>query len=167
MPLAPRVSRSQRSWNSKDVLPYAVGVGAGAVDPFWELEFTTENSKDVQQKVLPTFAVIIGGGGGGMRNIGTFNPSACCSSTASRPSRPCEPIPPEGKIVSTGEVVGIYDKGSGAVIVSQSESKLAGTDDVLLRTRAWCSSVARAASAAIADQAVRRTSPPSASPITR
>ena len=52
---------SERSWNSKDALLYAVGVGAGSIDPTgFELEFTTENSKDVQQRVLPTFAVIIG-----------------------------------------------------------------------------------------------------------
>ena len=39
---------SERSWNSKDALLYAVGVGAGSVDPNgFELEFTTENSKDV------------------------------------------------------------------------------------------------------------------------
>ena len=49
----------RRHWNSKDALLYAVGVGAG-LD---ELQYTTENTKDVPQKVLPTFAVIVGGGG--------------------------------------------------------------------------------------------------------
>lgn len=52
-------SPSKRSWTSKDTLLYAVGVGAGTQ----ELQFTTENTKDTPQKVLPTFAVIIGGGG--------------------------------------------------------------------------------------------------------
>src|SRR5688572_25475262 len=67
----------ERSWNSKDCLLYALGVGAGALDPTgFELEFTTENSRDVKQRVLPTFAVIVGGGGGGgMRGIGTPNMS--------------------------------------------------------------------------------------------
>ena len=48
----------KRSWTSKDGLLYAVGVGAGTD----ELAFTTENTKDTPQRVLPTFAVIIGGG---------------------------------------------------------------------------------------------------------
>ena len=64
---------SERSWNSKDCLLYAVGVGAGSIDPTGlELEFTTENSKGIEQRVLPTFAVIVGIGIG---NVGTFNPA--------------------------------------------------------------------------------------------
>ena len=72
----------ERSWTSKDALLYAVGVGAGVTDPTgFELEFTTENSNGVDQKVLPTFAVIIGMGGGAMRNIGSFNPASGMGST--------------------------------------------------------------------------------------
>ena len=43
-----------RSWDSKDALLYAVGVGAGLGDPLQELEFTTENSEGIEQQVLPT-----------------------------------------------------------------------------------------------------------------
>ena len=62
---------TRRSWKSKDALLYAVGVGAGTD----ELEFTTENTKDLSQKVLPTYAVIIGGGGIPFDKIGSFNPA--------------------------------------------------------------------------------------------
>ena len=62
---------SNRSWNSKDALLYAVGIGAG-ID---ELQYTTENTKDIVQKVFPTFAVIIGGGGIPMKEVGSFNPA--------------------------------------------------------------------------------------------
>ena len=48
------------SWTSKDCLLYAVGIGAGT----HELAFTTENTKDTPQRVLPTMAVVLGGGGG-------------------------------------------------------------------------------------------------------
>ena len=44
---------SRRSWKSKDALLYALGVGAGTE----ELAFTTENTKDTPQRVLPTMAV--------------------------------------------------------------------------------------------------------------
>ena len=37
---------TERSWEYRDSLLYAVGIGAGAEDPFGsELEFTTHNSK--------------------------------------------------------------------------------------------------------------------------
>ena len=49
----------ERSWDSKDALLYAVGVGAGLGDPLRELEFTTENCEGIQQKVLPTFGVLV------------------------------------------------------------------------------------------------------------
>ena len=61
----------ETSWTSKDCLLYAVGVGAGVN----ELPFTTENTSGVPQQVLPTFAVIVGMGGGAFGKIGTFNPA--------------------------------------------------------------------------------------------
>ena len=48
-----------RSWDGKDALLYAVGVGAGLGSPLEELEFTTENCEGIEQKVLPTFGVLI------------------------------------------------------------------------------------------------------------
>lgn len=124
---------TERSWNSKDCLLYAVGVGAGSVDPSWELEFTTENSRDVKQQVLPTFAVIVGGGGGGMRNIGTFNPAMLVH--GEQAIELSGPIPTEGKVRTVGKVVGIYDKGSGAVIATESESVDAETGEPRFKTR--------------------------------
>ena len=72
-----------RSWDSKDALLYAVGVGAGLGDPLQELEFTTENCQGIEQKVLPTFAVLIAQAGPGAAS-GTS--TAPCSCTPSRPS---------------------------------------------------------------------------------
>src|ERR1700744_2611932 len=62
-----------RSWDSKDALLYAVGVGAGLGDPLAELEFTTENSEGIEQKVLPTYAVLIAQGRTSGR-LGGFDP---------------------------------------------------------------------------------------------
>ncbi len=106
----------KRSWGSKDALLYAVGVGAG-LD---ELQYTTENTKDVAQKVLPTFAVIVGGGGIPMDKVGTFNPMLM--------------VPADGEIESVGEVTGIYDKGSAALLEFSSESKDVKTGKLLVRT---------------------------------
>ncbi len=64
------------SWDSKDCLLYALGVGAGADDPLGELEFTTENSNGVDQRALPTMAVVLGAGGGAVwARSGQFDPA--------------------------------------------------------------------------------------------
>ena len=76
---------SERSWDHKDALLYALGVGAGALDPTgFELDLTTENSDGISQRVLPTFTTIVGQGGGRGPPSATSTPR--CWSTGSRPS---------------------------------------------------------------------------------
>ncbi len=120
---------SQRSWTSKDALLYAVGIGAGT----GELQYTTENTKDIDQKVFPTFAVIVGGGGIPMREVGSFNPALMVH--GEQGIELLSEIPAEGEIESVGECTAIYDKGSAAVLEFTSESKNVATGEVLLRTR--------------------------------
>jgi acyl dehydratase len=120
---------TRRKWNSKDALLYAVGVGAG-LD---ELPFTTENTRDTPQRVLPTFAVIIGGGGTPFDKIGTFNPALLVH--GGQGIDLLGEIPPEGEIESTGRCAAIWDKGSGAVVEMESESVDLATGKPLLRTR--------------------------------
>ena len=122
----------ERSWTSKDALLYAVGVGAGYPDPLEELPFTTENSKDVKQQVLPTFAVIIAAGGGAMRNVGSFNPVMLVH--GEQGIKLHKPIPVQGKIKVTSKITGIYDKGSGAVIASSAEAVDAETGEPMMTT---------------------------------
>src|SRR4051812_33876285 len=127
---------AERSWNSKDALLYAVGVGAGvpdALDPN-ELPFTTENSKGVQQQVLPTMAVILGAGGGGaMAAIGEFNWAMLVH--AEQAIELHKPIPVEGRVRTTGKLTGIYDKGSGALVATEAESVDAETGEPMFTTR--------------------------------
>ena len=120
---------TRRSWNSKDALLYAVGVGAGTD----ELEFTTENTKDLPQKVLPTFGVIIGGGGAPMDKVGSFNPALMVH--GEQGIELLADIPPDGEIESVGKCTGIWDKGAAAVLEFTSESTDVATGKPLLRTR--------------------------------
>jgi len=120
---------TRRSWTSKDALLYAVGVGAGTK----ELAFTTENTRDTAQRVLPTFAVIIGGGGVPMDKIGSFNPALMVHGTEGITL--FDEIPPDGEIESVGRITGIWDKGSAGVVEFESESTLVATGKPLLRTR--------------------------------
>jgi len=114
----------ERSWKSKDCLLYALGVGAGIE----ELRFSTE--KD--QQVLPTFAVIIGGGGAPFGKIGSFNPAMLVH--GEQAIEVFSPIPPEGTVRSTGRIAAIWDKGKGAVVVMESESVNAATDEPIFKT---------------------------------
>ena len=120
---------SKRSWTSKDALLYAVGIGAGTD----ELQYTTENTKNIDQKVFPTFAVIVGGGGIPMREVGSFNPTLMVH--GEQGVELLSEIPAAGEIESVGECTAIYDKGSAAVLEFTSESKNVATGEVLLRTR--------------------------------
>jgi acyl dehydratase len=110
----------ERSWTSTDALLYAVGVGAGAVDPGFELEFTTENSAGVDQRVLPTFAVVVGQGGAARQAIGSYDPAMLVHGEQAIELH--GPIPVEGTVRTTSRVAAIYDKGSGALVVIESES---------------------------------------------
>ncbi len=112
---------ARRSWTSKDAILYALGVGAGAVDPLDELAFTTENTNGVEQRVLPTMAVVLGAGGGGaFASIGSFNPAMLVHGEEAIELH--GPIPVEGEVETVGEVTGIYDKGKGALVELRSVS---------------------------------------------
>lgn len=118
-----------RNWTSKDALLYAVGIGAGTA----ELPFTTENTKDTPQRVFPTFAVIIGGGGTPLGSVGSFNPALMVH--GEQGIELLDEIPPDGQLESRGRIAGIWDKGNAALIEMESEAVNTATGKPLLRTR--------------------------------
>lgn len=116
----------ERSWTSKDALLYALGVGAG-VD---ELQFTTEKA----QQVLPTMAVILGARGAvPLERVGSFNPAMLVH--GEQAIELARPLRPEGTLKASGKIAAIYDKGKGAVIVTETESVDAQSGELLFRTR--------------------------------
>ena len=104
------------SWTSTDCLLYALGVGAGAADPAAELEYTTENSIGVQQQVLPTFPVILGIDAlrGVYPKIGPFDHAMLVHAEQSVTLH--APLPVEGRVTTQATVSAMWDKGSGAVV---------------------------------------------------
>ena len=120
---------TKRSWSSKDSLLYAVGVGAGTS----ELQFTTENTKDTPQRVLPTMAVILGGGGVPMDKAGSFNPALMVHGTEG--IELYDEIPAEGEIESVGEITGVWDKGKAGVLEFASVSNLVSTGKPLFKVK--------------------------------
>jgi acyl dehydratase len=120
MPLNPEAVGSlgepfDASWTSKDALLYAVGIGAGTD----ELAYTTENTNGVEQQVFPTFAVVVGwGGGSAMRNIGTFNPAMLVHGQQAITLHKALPV--AGSVNLQSRIVAMHDKGKAAVVVSET-----------------------------------------------
>ncbi len=139
MPINPDAvgTRSQperRRWSSKDSLIYALGVGAGAQDPLAALEFTTENSQDVSQRALPTMPVVLGAGvAGAYASIGSFNPAMLVHGEQSVAL--ARELPVEGELEAVTEVVGVFDKGSGALVVTETTASLVDDGQPLFTTR--------------------------------
>ena len=113
------------SWDSKDSLLYALGVGAG-LD---ELQFTTENSQDIDQQVLPTQAVILQGFGNVFEHLGSFNPAMLVHGEQSIELEGA--IPVAGTASCVAELTGIYDKGKGAVVAITGTTTDAATGNKL------------------------------------
>jgi acyl dehydratase len=126
---------AERSWEHTDALLYALGVGAGSLDPTgFELEFTTENSVGITQRVLPTFTTIVGQGGGrSMLSIGDYDPAMLVH--GEQAIRLHGEIPPAGAVSTVTKVAGIYDKGSAGLVVLESESRHVGNGEVAFSNR--------------------------------
>jgi acyl dehydratase len=112
-------------YTERDVMLYALGVGA-TTD---ELPFVYEKNL----KVLPTFAVIpafpvmMGIG-----QVVEINPVMVLHGEQRFAIR--SPIPTKGKLTTSGKISAIYDKGSGAVVVVDSETKDAGGTTLFANT---------------------------------
>jgi acyl dehydratase len=119
---------TETSWDSKDALLYALGVGAGTD----ELPFVTENSIDVTQQVLPTQAVVLMTIGGGLSALGDFNFAMLVH--GEQGIRLHQPIPVKGTVTSQTEITGVYDKGKGAVVVMETRAKDATTGEPMFDT---------------------------------
>ena len=121
----------ERSWSSTDCLLYAVGVGAGAGDPTQELEYTTENSLGVEQRVLPTFPVVLGIDAlrGVYPKIGPFDHAMLvhAEQTVTLHGR----LPVEGRVTTQAIVTAMWDKGSGAVVSTDTTGVDPATGETL------------------------------------
>jgi acyl dehydratase len=127
----------RNSWTSKDALLYALGVGAGQLDPTgFELEFTTENSSfsAVEQRVLPTMPVVIAmGGGANAPAWGTYDFTKLLH--AEQGVTLHGPIPPDGEVETVQRLVGIYDKGKAAIVRLENASTYVDSGKPAFTTR--------------------------------
>ena len=109
------------TWDADDVILYHLGVGAG-VPPTddKELEYTYE----ARLKVLPSFGVlpVFGALAGlvGLEGL-SFNPMMLLH--GEQEIELSDPIPTQAKVDNTAKVSGVYDKGKGALVVVEAQTK--------------------------------------------
>lgn len=120
------------SWTQRDALLYAIGVGAGQEDALKELEFTTENSAGVIQRLLPTYAVVIVQNASIRPDLGAIDRSRLVH--AEQAFEVHRPLPVEGRVRVSSRVTAIEDKGSGALVSSEARAVDAVTGELLIST---------------------------------
>lgn len=101
-----------------------------------ELAFTTDNTHEVAQRVLPTFGVILTQfrTHGRRIDIGSFDPALLVH--AEQEVSLTGAIPTRGTMTVASQVAGIFDKGSGALVVTETTGTLPGANEPLVTTRA-------------------------------
>src|SRR5882757_5381448 len=117
-------------WTDRDTLLSALAGGAGLDD----LAFTTENTHDTPQQVLPTYAVIACLPFAAAAKIGTFNFAMLLH--GSQGIRLLRPLPPAGKLSVVAEVADIQDKGEGknAIVMLKATGTDPDTSEVIAET---------------------------------
>lgn len=120
------------SWTDRDVMLYALGVGASLDDGLSELQFTTENTEGVPLQVLPNFASLVAQQAADRPYLGEFPPGVAVHAGESLQQH--RPLPAAATVIARTTVTGIYDKGSGALATIDTEVIDASTDEVLTTT---------------------------------
>jgi acyl dehydratase len=120
----------ETSWRSEDCLLYALGVGAGPAD----LAYITENSIGVEQRALPTMAVVLGQFDDEVwQAMGTFSWATMVHGGQEVALH--RPIPTEGKIVTTHRLAAMWDKGKAGVVEVESNAVDAGSGSAMFTLR--------------------------------
>ncbi|GAA3438202.1 MaoC family dehydratase [Kutzneria kofuensis] len=104
----------RKSWTSDDALRYAVGVGAS------ELAFATENSSGVDQQALPTMALALTHFTEPEQIFGDVDKTRVLHAEQSLTLH--RPFPVAGSVEVRRQVTDIFDKGSGALVVSRVDA---------------------------------------------
>lgn len=105
-------------WDRDDSILYALGVGAGQDGGDDELELTTENSSGRPLRALPTLASALCLRESSLRiDLGAIDRSALVHGSQELTLH--QPLPPQGRLHATAEIVELHDTPAGALIVTE------------------------------------------------
>ena len=123
---------SEVSWDSRDAMLYALGVGAGQADPFGELNLTTENSAGQELVMLPAYGVVLTQRAAARPDLGAIDRTKLVH--AEQGFTLHKPLPLQGTVRVSGKITGVYDKGSGALVTSTADVVDAASGELLVET---------------------------------
>ncbi|MHB1467699.1 MAG: MaoC/PaaZ C-terminal domain-containing protein [Solirubrobacteraceae bacterium] len=127
-----REAETSWSWSERDVMLYALAVGAGQRDPGAELELTTESSEGAPLRAIPTFGVLMTHAVGERVLEGLAETAVVHAEHALRMRAP---LPLHGEVRAHARIEGVYDKGSGALVEIGAEAVDNAGGEPLLQTR--------------------------------
>ena len=127
------LARGNWSWDSDRALLYAVGVGAGLDDAQRELQFTTENTPGQPQQVLPSFLTLMGLRSNWIERLGweSVGLSPIGMVHGEQSVTLARSLPVSGTAQLSTILRGVYDKGSGALVVKETRITLADSGEYL------------------------------------
>ena len=123
---------SEVSWDSRDAMLYALGVGAGQSDPFGELNLTTENSAGQELVMLPAYGVVLTQRAAARPDLGPIDRTKLVH--AEQGFTLHKPLPLQGTVRVSGKITGIFDKGSGALVTTTADVVDAASGELLVET---------------------------------
>lgn len=108
-------SPTRRSWTATDSVIYALGVGAGPD----ELAFATDDTRGVEPRAVPTMAVVLALPSREIAlAMGDYDRSKLVH--GSQTTIVYRPIPVAGEVEYATTITGVYDKGSGAAVETET-----------------------------------------------
>jgi acyl dehydratase len=122
-----------RSWTADDAALYALAVGAGALDPTAELAVTTDGAIAGPQLALPTFAIVLAQFGGPQADLTGVDLTQLLHAEQSLTLH--RPLPVAGTVGLTSTVTDLFDKGSGALLVTSTTGVDTADSKPLFTTR--------------------------------
>jgi acyl dehydratase len=105
-------------WSGRDCALYALGVGAGTGTD--ELAFTTDNTRGVAQRMLPTMPVVLGADVGVLKRAGEIDWTRLVH--ASQGVELLAPLPVKGSGTTRTRIAEMWDKGKAALVVMETEA---------------------------------------------
>lgn len=102
------------SWNPRDCMLYALGVGAGVED----LAYTTNNTRGVEQRMVPTMPVTLGVDFSVLKEAGDFDWAGVLH--AEQSVELLADIPVQGEAEAVTRITQMWDKGKAAVVTAET-----------------------------------------------
>lgn len=104
----------QVTWTSRDAMLYALGIGAGVDD----LQYTTNNTAGVPQRLLPTMPVTLGVDFSVLKKAGHFDWAGVLH--AEQRIDLLADVPVEGTAEAATRITQMWDKGKAAVVTAET-----------------------------------------------